>query len=102
GDAFRLMQASGHIGKLVLVPNGNAGVRLRQAPEMTLRRDATYLVTGGISGFGFAAARWLVQHGAGTIALIGRRGAATPGAAARGGSRRIGDWRRPHSRARRI
>ena len=26
GDAFRLMQASGHIGKLVLTPNGNAGV----------------------------------------------------------------------------
>jgi phthiocerol/phenolphthiocerol synthesis type-I polyketide synthase C len=83
GDAFRLMQASGHIGKLVLVPNGNAGVRLRQAPEMNLRRDGTYLVTGGISGFGFAAARWLVQHGAGSIALLSRRGAATPGAAER-------------------
>ena len=26
-DAFRLMQSSGHIGKLVLVPDGNAGVR---------------------------------------------------------------------------
>src|SRR6185295_3022450 len=34
GEAFRLMQASGHIGKLVLVPNGNAGVRLRQAAEL--------------------------------------------------------------------
>jgi len=32
GDAFRLMQASGHIGKLGLAPNGNSGVRLRQAP----------------------------------------------------------------------
>ena len=83
GEAFRLMQASGHIGKLVLVPNGNAGVRLRQAPEMALRRDGTYLVTGGISGFGFAAARWLAQHGAGSIALLGRRGTATPGAADR-------------------
>jgi NADPH:quinone reductase-like Zn-dependent oxidoreductase/acyl carrier protein len=83
GEAFRLMQASGHIGKLVLVPEANAGVRLRQAPEMVLRRDGTYLVTGGISGFGFAAARWLAQHGAGSIALVGRRGPATPGAADR-------------------
>ena len=83
GEAFRLMQASGHIGKLVLVPQGNAGVRLRQAPKMTLRRDGTYLVSGGISGFGFAAARWLAQHGAGSIALLGRRGEATPGAADR-------------------
>ncbi len=80
GDAFRLMQASGHIGKLVLVPNQNAGVRLRQAPEMVLRGDGTYLVTGGLSGFGFAAARWLAEHGAGAIALLGRRGAQTPGA----------------------
>ncbi len=83
GDAFRLMQASGHIGKLVLVPQSNAGVRLRQAPEMALRRDGTYLVTGGLSGFGFAAARWLAQRGAGSIALLGRRGAQTPGAADR-------------------
>lgn len=83
GDAFRLMQASGHIGKLVLVPNQNAGVRLRQAPEMALRRDGTYLVTGGLSGFGFAAARWLAEHGAGAIALLGRRGVQTPGAADR-------------------
>src|SRR5205085_7565752 len=37
GDAFRLMQASGHIGKLVLVPSGNAGVQLRQAAELRLR-----------------------------------------------------------------
>jgi NAD(P)-dependent dehydrogenase (short-subunit alcohol dehydrogenase family)/acyl carrier protein len=50
---------------------------------MILRRDGTYLVTGGISGFGFAAARWLAQHGAGRVALLGRRGAATPGAADR-------------------
>jgi NAD(P)-dependent dehydrogenase (short-subunit alcohol dehydrogenase family)/acyl carrier protein len=40
-------------------------------------------VSGGISGFGFAAARWPVEHGAGSIALLGRRGEATPGAADR-------------------
>ena len=83
GDAFRLMQASGHIGKLVLLPHGNAAVRLRDTPHVALRRDGTYLVTGGISGFGFAAAEWLARQGAGAIALVGRRGAATPGAAER-------------------
>ena len=83
GDAFRLMQASGHIGKLVLVPDGNAGIRLRHPAEISLRRDGTYLVTGGISGFGFAAARWLAERGAGSIALVGRRGRDTPGAAGR-------------------
>jgi NADPH:quinone reductase-like Zn-dependent oxidoreductase/acyl carrier protein/NADP-dependent 3-hydroxy acid dehydrogenase YdfG len=78
-DAIRLMQSSGHIGKLVLEPRGNAGVRLREPPEITLRRDGTYLVTGGVEGFGFEAARWLVARGAGSIALISRRGSNTPG-----------------------
>jgi NADPH:quinone reductase-like Zn-dependent oxidoreductase/acyl carrier protein/short-subunit dehydrogenase len=82
-DAIRLMQSSGHIGKLVLEPRANAGVRLREPPAITLRRDGTYLVTGGIEGFGFEAARWMVAHGAGSIALMGRRGAATPGCDAR-------------------
>lgn len=82
-DAIRLMQSSGHIGKLVLEPRANAGVRLREPPAITLRRDGTYLVTGGVEGFGFEAARWLVACGAGSIALIGRRGSATPGCDAR-------------------
>ncbi|HEX3882034.1 MAG TPA: SDR family NAD(P)-dependent oxidoreductase [Stellaceae bacterium] len=82
-DAFRLMQASGHIGKLVLVPSGNAAVRLREPPPPTLDSDGAYLVTGGLAGFGFEAARWLVQSGARSLALLGRRGADTPGAAER-------------------
>ena len=82
-DAIRLMQSSGHIGKLVLEPRANAGVRLREPPAIILRRDGTYLVTGGVEGFGFEAARWLVARGAGSIALIGRRGSATPGCDAR-------------------
>jgi NADPH:quinone reductase-like Zn-dependent oxidoreductase/acyl carrier protein len=77
-DAFRLMQASGHIGKIVLVPGANAGLRLPPRTEFALRRDGTYLVTGGLTGFGFAAARWLAEHGAGSIALLGRRGIETP------------------------
>ncbi|HMD66927.1 MAG TPA: SDR family NAD(P)-dependent oxidoreductase [Stellaceae bacterium] len=82
-DAFRLMQSSGHIGKLVLVPGANAGVRLRESPVAVVRRDGTYLITGGIEGFGYECARWLVAHGAGSIALVGRRGSATPGCEAR-------------------
>jgi len=82
-DAFRLMQSSSHIGKIVLVSGGNDGVRLRKPPEVILRRDGTYLVSGGIEGFGYECARWLAAHGAGSIALVSRRGPATPGAEAR-------------------
>jgi len=82
-DAFRLMQSSGHIGKIVLVPAANSGVQLRQPPPIQVRRDGTYLVTGGVEGFGFEAARWLVARGAGSIALVSRRGSETPGCEAR-------------------
>ncbi len=83
GDALKLMQSSSHIGKLVLVPGARVGVRLREPTALTMRRDATYLVTGGVNGFGYEAARWLVAHDAGSIALMGRRGPDTPGCEAR-------------------
>jgi len=83
GNAFRLMQTAQHIGKVVLAPDGYAGIAVVRSPTLSLRRDATYVVTGGLNGFGFAAARWLAEQGAGHLALIGRRGLETAGAAER-------------------
>lgn len=40
---------------------------------VALHGDATYLVTGGFGGLGLQVARWLVDHGARHIALLGRR-----------------------------
>jgi acyl transferase domain-containing protein/NAD(P)-dependent dehydrogenase (short-subunit alcohol dehydrogenase family)/acyl carrier protein len=48
--------------------------------ERLFHADATYLVTGGFGGFGFALARWMVAEGARNLVLTGRKGAATPGA----------------------
>jgi len=39
----------------------------------TFRADATYLVTGGFGGLGLLVARWLAEHGARHVALLGRR-----------------------------
>ena len=47
-----------------------------------LDADGTYLVTGGLSGFGAATARWLADHRARHLALVSRRGQATPEAPA--------------------
>lgn len=82
-EAFRLMRAARHIGKLILVPDRNAGIALSPVADLAIRRDGAYVVTGGLDGFGFATARWLAEHGAGHLALIGRRGLDTPGAAER-------------------
>lgn len=82
-SAFRHMQASRHIGKVVVTfPEGfDRGAESSRAPDFPaagLRPDATYLVTGGLSGFGLSTAWWLVSRGARHLALMSRSGAATP------------------------
>ncbi|MDB4986686.1 MAG: type polyketide synthase [Myxococcaceae bacterium] len=44
-----------------------------RAAQPSVRPDGAYLVTGGLSGLGLAAARRLVQRGARALVLIGRR-----------------------------
>jgi NADPH:quinone reductase-like Zn-dependent oxidoreductase/acyl carrier protein len=86
GGAFRHMQASRHIGKIVIAFPQNfdpIGPDAVAPPRLPLRADATYLVSGGLSGFGLRTARWLVTRGARHLVLLSRRGAAeTPEAAA--------------------
>jgi acyl transferase domain-containing protein/aryl carrier-like protein len=36
------------------------------------RPDATYLITGGLGGMGLTVARWMVEHGARNLVLVGR------------------------------
>ena len=81
-DAFRLMQSAGHIGKVVLAPGAVLPAVATAAPTVQIRDDRTYLVTGGLGGFGLATARWLAAQGALHLALVSRRGPADPDAAA--------------------
>jgi len=78
-DAFRHMQQSKHIGKIVVTyGNGIQGAYTAAKPDsrrLELRADATYLVTGGLSGFGLRTAEWLVDRGARHLVLLSRRGA---------------------------
>ncbi len=77
-DAFRYMQRSEHIGKIV-VARGKLPEPVRAAGQQkegyTLKPDVTYLVTGGLSGFGLATAHWMVDQGARCLVLLGRSGA---------------------------
>jgi NADPH:quinone reductase-like Zn-dependent oxidoreductase/acyl carrier protein len=78
--AFRFMQQSKHLGKIVLSmrqPRGADATPLAIAPSeeaIAFRDDATYLITGGLGGFGLAVAKWMVERGARHLALLGRRG----------------------------
>ena len=72
-DAFRLMQVAGHLGKIVLVPD-NRFVPAETRPADCIRPDRTYVVTGGLTGFGLETARWLASKGARHLALLSRGG----------------------------
>ena len=83
-DAFRTMQQAQQIGKVIVGIEG-ATVAVESAPAhvspLRFERRSSWLVTGGIAGFGLESARWLAERGVGHLVLVGRRGMRTPGAA---------------------
>jgi NADPH:quinone reductase-like Zn-dependent oxidoreductase/SAM-dependent methyltransferase/acyl carrier protein len=78
-EAFRHMQQSRHIGKIIVSMEDADNLEIVSPDRGTLelRADASYLVTGGLSGFGLATARWMADKGARNLILMGRRGVAT-------------------------
>jgi NADPH:quinone reductase-like Zn-dependent oxidoreductase/acyl carrier protein len=82
-SAFRHLQQSRHVGKIVVsAPSGTSddAMGIDTAARLQFDPAASYLVTGGLSGFGLATAEWLTARGARHLVLVGRRGTATPGA----------------------
>jgi acyl transferase domain-containing protein/NADPH:quinone reductase-like Zn-dependent oxidoreductase/NAD(P)-dependent dehydrogenase (short-subunit alcohol dehydrogenase family)/acyl carrier protein len=68
--AFRTLQASQHIGKLVIRP---PAIGAASRPAWRPDPDRCFVVVGGTRGFGLACAKWLAARGARHLALIGRR-----------------------------
>jgi len=72
-DAFRLMQRSGHIGKVVVTP-------VRSVPNVApssgfvVDPAGVHVVIGGTGGFGLATAEWLAGRGATRLILASRSG----------------------------
>lgn len=80
--AFRVMQQAQHMGKIVVTPEELPAVHADPIPLSGEKLDGNYtwLVTGGLSGFGLATARHLAERGVKHLVLVGRRGASTPDA----------------------
>jgi NAD(P)-dependent dehydrogenase (short-subunit alcohol dehydrogenase family)/acyl carrier protein len=99
-EAFQAMRRSRHIGKVVLSFDTPPPAEPRPLPDLwrpgagapgrpggpgcggSDGTDGTVLITGGLAGFGAATAVHLARRGVRRLALAGRRGAGTPGAAA--------------------
>ena len=77
-DAFRHMQQARQIGKIVVTYGGGIPAAHPAAhalpPRLQVPADATFLITGGLRGFGLRTAEWLADRGARNLVLLGRRG----------------------------
>jgi acyl transferase domain-containing protein/NADPH:quinone reductase-like Zn-dependent oxidoreductase/SAM-dependent methyltransferase/acyl carrier protein len=81
--ALRHLAQARHVGKIVLSLDETEGIPWSQRREAArFRSNGTYLITGGLGGFGLAVADWLVQNGARHLVLIGRSGASSSAAQA--------------------
>jgi NADPH:quinone reductase-like Zn-dependent oxidoreductase/acyl carrier protein len=69
--AFRLMQRSGHVGKILIRPPRTAPRREAGEPFKVDPRGR-YLIVGGLGGFGLATAQWLADKGARHLVLVSR------------------------------
>ncbi|MBI3928665.1 MAG: type I polyketide synthase [Armatimonadetes bacterium] len=67
-EAFRCLSQARHIGKIVLV----AEVPKLVQPHWKPIPGATYVVTGGMGGFGRQVVLWLLRHGADRVAVLSR------------------------------
>ena len=77
-DAFSYMQQSRQIGKVIVRLPEQLPVAVKTTTQaLTLNDQATYIVTGGLSGFGLTTAKWLASKGAKHLTLLGRKGAVT-------------------------
>lgn len=78
-DAVRFMSQAKHVGKVVVsLDQEQFEIRRDPARPVSLKRDASYLVTGGTKGFGLTIADWLSRAGAGELLLVSRSGVVAP------------------------
>ncbi|MEH6404343.1 MAG: SDR family NAD(P)-dependent oxidoreductase [Sneathiella sp.] len=79
-EAFRTMQQSRHIGKIVVsmedLPSSNI-IPMQQEAQTDTPIDGVCIVTGGLGGFGLATAKWLSNHKFSQFVLMGRSGVKT-------------------------
>ncbi len=82
-EAFEAVVRSTHPGRVALDFTTPSPAVKPAEPELVVRPDARYLVTGGFGSFGLVSAGWLAEASARHLVLAGRRGASTDDARTR-------------------
>jgi acyl transferase domain-containing protein/NADPH:quinone reductase-like Zn-dependent oxidoreductase/acyl carrier protein len=72
--AFRYMSQRRNIGKVIVsIAPVEVSAESKDFLPSTIRKDGTYLITGGLGSLGFTTVEWLVSCGAGAVVLLSRR-----------------------------
>lgn len=76
-DAFRFMASGQHVGKVVVDMTAKMGIDKNSARASWFDADKSYVIVGGLGGFGLELALFLVRRGARNLVLTSRSGATT-------------------------
>jgi acyl transferase domain-containing protein/acyl carrier protein len=68
-DNVAWLNGQRYVARLLRCKRNQQGAR-----KTGLRRNGSYLITGGLGGMGLAVASWMAERGAGKVVLVGRRG----------------------------
>ncbi|KAG6037813.1 putative secondary metabolism biosynthetic enzyme [Claviceps sp. Clav32 group G5] len=80
-SALRKLKLGDTTGKIVMALGQDEQVMAESALQPTplsLKTEATYLITGGTRGIGLNLAYWLIENGARNVVLLGRSGGSGP------------------------
>jgi fatty acid synthase len=77
-QAFRFMASGKHIGKVLLKMRNNANddtsLPLKMIPRVYCHENESYILVGGLGGFGLELADWLILRGCRKLLLSSGRG----------------------------
>uniref|UniRef100_T1ILW6 Fatty acid synthase n=1 Tax=Strigamia maritima TaxID=126957 RepID=T1ILW6_STRMM len=73
--AFRFMATGKHVGKVVIKIRSET--EITAFPKTICHPDKSYIITGGLGGFGLELAHWLIEKGARHLVLTSRSGVKT-------------------------
>lgn len=76
-EAFKFLKGANHIGKVILNMKEFDFEPIANNAVLKIDEKGTYLITGGLGGFGLSTANWLVDCGVKHLVLTGRKGITT-------------------------
>lgn len=78
-EAFRFMASGKHIGKILIKIRDENGLLMKEIiPKVYFNPKHSYIICGGLGGFGIELADWMIVRGCRKLVLSSSRGKIDP------------------------